>query len=179
MMSNTKRIIRTRVPSEEAKIKYAIDFLEELSWLFESKKKLDLSNVSELLRRRLSPAESVVSGADNYVSPNPNIHYLIGILPRLFQDDKLFSKNDDIADFARDVLGINISRVEKRSKYELIGLIVCETNELNDVELDSMVKALAHIAGNTKKLDLMAKAKTSTGFSWNEAIRKLANQDDA
>jgi hypothetical protein len=178
MMSSIKRVVRNREPSDDLKIKHAIDFLEELSWLLESKKKLDLSNISDLLRRRLAPAESVVSTAKNYVSPNPNIHYLIGILPRLFQDEKLFVKNDDIADFAHDVLGISITRVEKRSKYELIGLIVCETNELNDFALNTMVQALAHIAGNTEKLSLIAKAKSSTGFSWNEAIRNLAGQDD-
>lgn len=177
-MNSPKRIVRSRTPSEEARIKYAIDFLEELSWLFESKKKLDLSSIPTLLRKRLVPDEAVLSSADGYISPNPNIHYLIGILPRLFQDEKLFSKNEDIAAFAKDVLNIDISRIEKRSKYEIIGLIVCETNNLNDLELNGMVDALARIAGSTQKLDAIAKAKASTGFSWNEAIRNLAKQDD-
>ncbi|MBB5369871.1 MULTISPECIES: hypothetical protein [unclassified Janthinobacterium] len=178
-MNNPKKNSYPRTPSEEIQIKYAIDFIEELSWLFESKKKLNFPIVSELLRKRLLPTPRVADSSAAYVSPNPNIHYLIGILPRLFQDENLFLKNEEIAEFAKEVLGIEISRVEKRSKYELIGLIVCQTNELNDEKLDEMVRSLSHIAGNNDKLNLMANEKASTGFSWNEAIRKLAVENDS
>lgn len=178
-MNNTKKPNYPKTPSEETQIKYAIDFIEELSWLFESRRRLNLSGISDVLRKRLLPASKVLDSSAAYVSPNPNIHYLIGILPRLFQDENLFLKNEEIAEFAKEVLGIEISRVEKRSKYELIGLIVCQTNELNDEKLDEMVRSLSHIAGNNDKLNLMASEKESTGFSWNEAIRKLATQNDS
>lgn len=160
--------------SDDTKVKYAIDFIEELSWLLDAKKNLRISEIPSILRNRLADRK-IEGAADEYVSPNPNIHYLIGVLPRLFQDLKLFSRNEEIADFAQDVLGIDISRVEKRSKYELIGLIVCEANTLDDKKLDNLVKSLAIITGSSEKISSLAKEKTTIGFSWNETIRKLAN----
>jgi hypothetical protein len=176
-MSNTKKVLGKRV-TDETKVNYAIDFLEELSWLLESKKNLKLNEIPTILRNKLLTSSNVTKSAEKYVSPNPNIHYLIGVLPRLFQDPKLFSKNEEIADFAVEVLGIQISRIEKRSKYELIGLIVCEANTLNDKELENLVGSLAVITGSSEKINLMAKEKSLVGFSWNETIRKLASQND-
>ena len=173
-MNDTKKILVKRV-TDETKVNYAIDFIEELSWLLESKKNLKLNEIPTILRSKLLTLSNVTKSADKYVSPNPNIHYLIGVLPRLFQDPNLFSKN---AEFAIEVLGIQISRVEKRSKYELIGLIVCEANTLNDKKLENLVNSLANITGSSEKINLMAKEKSLVGFSWNETIRKLASQND-
>lgn len=176
-MNDTKKILVKRV-TDETKVNYAIDFIEELSWLLESKKNLKLNEIPTILRSKLLTLSNVTKSADKYVSPNPNIHYLIGVLPRLFQDPNLFSKNEEIAEFAIEVLGIQISRVEKRSKYELIGLIVCEANTLNDKKLENLVNSLANITGSSEKINLMAKEKSLVGFSWNETIRKLASQND-
>ncbi|WP_444898113.1 hypothetical protein [Microbulbifer sp. SSSA005] len=172
-MSESKKG-KSRVLSDETKVKHAIDFIEELSWLLDSKRKLKLSDIPEILRHQLSATNSAAGAANKYASPNPNIHYLIGVLPRLFQDKKIFPKNEDIASFASDVLGVDISRVEKRSKYELIGMVVCECNELDDSKLEEMVSALAVVTGNSEKISRFAEERKATGFSWNETIRKLA-----
>lgn len=172
-MTEPKKTRRSSV-TDETKVKYAIDFIEELSWLLDSKKKLKLNEIPDILRSQMLTDSFVLSAADKYASPNPNIHYLIGVLPRLFQDTKLFPKNEDIASFAKDVLGIEVARVEKRSKYELIGLVVCECNELNDSKLEDMVNALSAITTSSEKISKFAEAKKLTGFSWNEAIRKLS-----
>ena len=127
-----------------------------------------------ILRSQLQASDYVVGAGNKYASPNPNIHYLIGVLPRLFQDKKIFPKNEDIASFANDVLGVDISRVEKRSKYELIGMVVCECNSLDDAKLGEMVDALALITGSNEKILRFAEERKTTGFSWNETIRKLA-----
>lgn len=163
---------------DDTKVKYAIDFIEELSWLLDSKQKLKLNEIPGILRRQLQASKSVTGAANAYESPNPNIHYLIGVLPRLFQDRKLFPRNEDIASFASDVLGVDVSRVEKRSKYELIGMVVCECNELDDSQLEEMVGALAVITGNSEKISRFAEAKKLNSFSWNETIRKIAEQYD-
>lgn len=165
---------RSKTVSDETKVKYAIDFIEELSWILDSKRKLKLSDIPEILRSQLHTDNQASSAANKYKSPNPNIHYLIGVLPRLFQDAKLFPKNEDIASFANDVLKIDITRVEKRSKYELIGMVVCECNELDDSKLEEMVNALAAITGSSEKINRFAEERKNTGFSWNETIRKLA-----
>lgn len=170
---NEQKKQRNKSISDDTKVKHAIDLIEELSWLLDSKKKLKLSEIPEILRNQLLANNSVISAANKYESPNPNIHYLIGVLPRLFQDKKLFPKNEDIASFANDVLGIGVSRVEKRSQYELIGMVVCECNNLDDSKLEDMVNALVAITGNSEKINRFAEVR-KTGFSWNETIRKLA-----
>jgi hypothetical protein len=161
--------------TDTTKLKHAIDFVEELSWLFESKNKLKLSEIPEILRRSLSTVNNVKTTTSKYISPNPNIHYLIGVLPRLFIDTKIFQKNEDIVAFANEVLNIEISRSAKRSRYELIGLIVCECNDLDDNALELLVDALSKITGNSEKIHQMAQEKSIVGFSWNETIRRLAD----
>lgn len=172
-MNKSKKSIN-RAITDETNIKYAIDFIEELSWLLDSKRKLKLGDIPFILRNQLQTQSSVVGAAKKYASPNPNIHYLIGVLPRLFQDKNIFPKNEDIASFANDVLGVDITRIDKRSKYELIGMIVCKCNELDDAKLEEMVDALALITGSIEKIKRLTEERKTTGFSWNETIRKLA-----
>lgn len=176
-MRETKKP-KSKEVTDDTKVRYAIDFIEELSWLLDAKKNLKLNEIPNILRSKLVVSDSTVQTVDRYISPNPNIHYLIGVLPRLFQDIKLFSRNEDIAEFANEVLGIAISRIEKRSKYELIGLIVCEANDLDDNKLASLVNALSLITGNDEKLNLVIKEKSSVSFSWNETIRKIGAIDE-
>ena len=159
------------------KIRQAIDFIEELSWLLESKKSLDLKNVPNLLREAIGTDSDLDAVAGQYASPDPNKHFLIGVLPRLFQDQKLFPTNEDIADFGRSVLNLAVTRYDKRSKYELIGLIVCETNNLNDEGLSDLVRALANITGSRDKIDRIIQAKKEGSFSWNEAIQRIGRSD--
>ena len=103
-------------------------------------------------------------------SPNPNKHFLIGVLPKLFQDSRLFPTNESIKNFAEDILRINISRFGKRSKYELIGLIVCQTESLSDVNLSKLVTALSQITGNEEKLNKIREERQKINFSWNETM---------
>lgn len=178
-MSDNK-LHRNKQLSDTKKLRNAIDFVEELSWLLESKNKLKLSEIPEILRSvSLTENKSITNnhfdGTGKYISPNPNVHYLIGVLPSLFLDTVIFPKNDDIIDFANEALRIKtISSNSNRSRFEIIGRIVCQCTELNDGKLDELVSALASISGNKEKINLMAKEKENIGFSWNETIRKLA-----
>lgn len=158
---------------DEALTRKAIKFFEELVWLLDAQKGLKLKDVPKILRDAMVSPSSAGRVAAEYTSPNPNIHFLIGVLPRLFQDEKLFPTNALIASFATDVLSIPVSRFEKRSKYELIGLIVCETDKLSDEKLAALVKALATLTGNEEKMKTIRDAEKTTDFSWNEAIQSL------
>lgn len=176
---NDNKKNRNKQISDETKLRHAIDFVEELSWLLDSKNKLKLTEIPDILRsaseiQKSSSVFNKSNGTDKYISPNPNIHYLIGVLPRLFKDPAIFPRNEDIVEFANEVLEIEVSRSGKRSRYELIGLIVCECNDLDDSKLDLLVSALANITGSSEKISLMVSEKKSIGFSWNETIRKLA-----
>ena len=157
----------------------ALSFVEELAWLLESKKNMKLRLAVEDLRKLARGPESALKVGREYTSPNPNIHFLIGVLPRLFQDEMLFPSNAAIAQFAEEVLHVPVSRYEKRSKYELIGLIVCQTDQLNDQKLDELVRALAEITKSEVKLNSIRSAREAGTFSWNNTIRQLSYNTDS
>ncbi|KVD61557.1 hypothetical protein WI87_10545 [Burkholderia ubonensis] len=91
----------------------------------------------------------------------------------MFQDRQLFPQNEDIADFAAVALKLEMSRTEKRSRYEIIGKVVCETDTLDDAELSTLVQALENLVGDKDKLAQMAEKKRAGSFSWNETLQEL------
>jgi hypothetical protein len=162
--------------TDPKKVVQALSFLEELGWFLESNKQVRLSDAASTLREVFVGSSSVRRVGSEYTSPNPNIHFLIGVLPRLFQDVRLFPNNGAISSFAEEVLGIMVSRSEKRSKYELIGLIVCGTDTLSDSKLRVLVEALAELTKSEEKLDRIRTAAKDSKFSWNEAIQSLSDR---
>lgn len=178
-MSDNKRS-QSKQLTDATKLRHAIDFVEELSWLLESKSKLKLSEIPSILRNAQqnpnpTKSQSKINGTEKYISSNPNVHYLVGVLPSFFLDTVIFPKNDDIISFATEALKIEgLSSRANRSRYEIIGRIVCECTLLDDYELDELVSGLSSIAGDKEKISQVAKEKQIIGFSWNETIRKLA-----
>jgi hypothetical protein len=158
--------------NKRKKINQAINFVEELSWLL-SKKNVDIKDIPSLLRSLLD-SNSSLQVNKKYESPNPNKNYLIGVLPNLFTDQELFDTTNDLLTFANDVLQMNISRSAKRSRFEYIGLIICEIVNLNDDNLSKVVQALAKLTENKDNLTRFKEAKRKANFSWNEAIQKLS-----
>lgn len=156
----------------------AIDFFEELLWFLDSKKNLKLKGIPKGLRDLLAQDTHGLTSKyiNNFAVPNSNIRFLIGVLPQLFQDEKLFATNIQIAKFAEEVLGINVTRPDKRSKYELIGLIVCQTNNLSDSQLVDLVQALNELTQSVDKLNLVRNIVQNDSFSWNETIQKLTER---
>lgn len=170
----TVKVVKTRSPAENARL--AIQLLEELGWLLASKRNLDLKRAAETLRLMTLDGQSGAF-SKRYTKLPPNKTFLVGVLPRLFQDEVLFPSNEDIADFSLSVLDVPISRSAKRSRYELIGFVVCLANDLDDSKLASLVEALESIAGNSEKLRTMAQMRTEQKLTWNDAIRKLSGND--
>lgn len=148
--------------------------LDDLVWTLQKVDLRQLSEASDLLRLQLmreSPSSSAV--ARSYQSSSPNKQFLIGVLPRLFQDKALFPQNEDIADFANSALKLEMSRTEKRSRYEIIGKVVCETDTLDEYELTFLVQALERLVEDKDKLAQMAERKRIGSFSWNETLQEL------
>jgi len=158
--------------NKKRKVIQAINFVEELSWLLDSKKSVDLKEIPELLRILLENDNDLFSQT-KYSSPNQNKNYLIGVLPTLFQDDELFKTTNDLLDFAVNVLKISLSKSAKRSRYEYIGLIVCEITSLDDDNLSNLVSALSEITGSKEKLKQFKEEKRKENFSWNDTIYRL------
>lgn len=111
--------------------------------------------------------------AKTYQSADPNKRFLIGTLPRLLLDRDLFSSNEDITDFAEVALHLEMTRTEKRARHEIIGKIVCETDNLDEQQLTNLVRALESIVGNKDKLATMIEKKKLGTFSWNETLQEL------
>jgi hypothetical protein len=148
-------------------------FLEELSWLLQTYSDIDLKAVSRALGDS-TRQRSVPGSFTSFASPNPNIHFLVGILPLVLRDPTLFATNGAIADFAMSALGLDWERRwEKKSRFELIGEIVCSTIDLNDHELSKLVAALSILAdGSTVAKKIVRDAQVSKR-GWNEIIQLL------
>ena len=153
-----------------------INFFEELSWLLESHKDLNFKKASQFLReyRNWAVHGAIVSGTSN------NAYNLIGVLPSLLKDNDIFQNNAQLVQFAEEVLALSIPRWEKKSRNEIIGLIVCEVEDVNKERLDILTKWAANILKNkTEVREMQSKAKTSGNmFSWNETIQKLVGKEN-
>jgi hypothetical protein len=150
-------------------------FLEELSWVLSTYSNLDFKSIVNPQPASASAIRGK-AGFQRYISNNPNVHFLVGALPTIFSDEKLFASNQDIADFASEALSLPISRWEKRSRYELIGLIVCETTKLDDVRLSRLVDALSNLIGDDAKVKNLSELRRAGGMSWNDLIQKLSRE---
>lgn len=120
-----------------------------------------------------SKSHSQSAVAKTYQSTDPNKRFLIGTLPRLLLDRDLFPSNEDITDFAEVALRLEMTRTEKRARHEIIGKIVCETDNLDERQLTDLVRALELIVGNKDRLATMIERKKLGTFSWNETLQEL------
>jgi hypothetical protein len=169
---NKRSLLSGTKPQTSSQLKKTSMALDDIIWTLQKIDVSQLKNAADILRLHLAreASSSVVSA---HQSDDPNKHFLIGVLPRLFQDKQLFPQNEDIADFARVALNLDMSRAEKRSRYEIIGKVVCETNALDEAGLTSLVQALEKVIGNQDRLAQIAKKKEEGTFSWNETIQEL------
>lgn len=132
----------------------------------------------DYLELALDALRSSIEGDDarreinTYQSPDPNKHFLIGVLPRLLMDRDLFPSNEDVAQFAREALRFSISRSEKVAREDLIGKIVCRADQLDDDGLKDIVQALGGIVNNRDSIARILAQKRSGSFSWNQAIQE-------
>lgn len=171
-MATSKTKSDIELLSDTKRIKRASMALEELVWGMRGSKLDHLADAARLLNV-LGNYDADSTIVKTYKSEDPNKHFLIGVLPRLFQDRKLFAQNEDIVDFAASALKLNMSRSEKRSRYEIIGKVICETDTLDEKQLTDLVRALEVLLNNRDKLEMMAEKKKSGRFSWNETIQEL------
>lgn len=159
-----------KMKTSKNKIAQVANFLEELSWVLESNKSPSLTDISEILREIKSNDNSIKVNIVNHKDRN----YLVGILPKLLQNNKLFKSNSEMLDFAEDVLNLKPSRASKRSRIEYIGWIVCEVANSNNSKLNSLYDYLDSIISDENKIKKIREAKKLPNFSWNEAIRNIS-----
>lgn len=142
-----------------------INFLEELCWLLESNRNLNFKKNSELLHMLRKNMISKSSNDDGLV------YNLIGVLPTLLKDETIFSSNSSLVQFAQEVLSLNMPRWEKRSRNELIGLIICNVEEANRNRLETLAQLTQKLLNNKEKIKDAIKQENI--FSWNDTIQKI------
>ncbi len=147
------------------------NFLEELTWLLSSNATLDFKNLPKHFQKLAGGVSDSELGS--YVSENPNIHFLTGVLPRIFTDETLFAGNEEIADFSNTALGVPINRWAKLNKFEIIGHIVCQVQTLNDFQLKNLVQALNKVLSGDKRARNLVAKKTDGKRDWNLIIQEL------
>jgi hypothetical protein len=170
-MSTSKRGRLTDGRTKESQ--KAQRFLEELSWLLDNYSTLDLKTLAATLQAHGGGA-TATAAVGEYASANPNKQFLVGALPRVFTDESLFPTNEDIAQFAESVMDLRILRYGKKSKYEIIGHIVCETDRLDDRKLAKLVSALAALADGDDRTKRLIRQRKEQHFEWNAIIQELA-----
>lgn len=171
----TREPKRTKNGSPSSKTTKAERFVEELAWLVQSYSSLDWKDVSRVLTQKLR-GNAATAAVGSYVSANPNKQFLVGALPRVFMDDTLFPTNEDIAQFAETVMELRIPRFSKKSKHEIIGHVVCETDRLDDAKLARLVSALAALADGDTLTKNFIRERKAANFGWNAIIQELASK---
>lgn len=177
-MSETTANKSVRRPAKRSEPRTLFKFVEELSWLLSSYDDLDfkaLGNLTEEISRSQRATANIRNHSSHTRTPTSQL--LVGTLPGLLKDESLFPTNEDIVEFSFMTLDISITRWQKRSKYELIGHIVCHADAASQEKLDRLVRILNSIMsdkGETKR-DLQEQRRS--GLSWNEVIQKLLSAE--
>ena len=155
----------------KAKENKLIKFAEELSWLMDAYKEFSLEDILVRFIQQRKDNNTPLHGLSS------NTFYLVGVLPRMFQDKELFENNSDLVVFAKDVLHIELRNSEKKSRMEIIGTIVCNISNDGSENLDSLVAALENIIDNESRLAEVRKSRKQPNFSWNAIIASFGKLD--
>lgn len=145
-----------------------LNFMQELSWITENYKDIAIKDIYRLLQE--SNDKGMTAG-----KLKADTKYLVGVLPTIFQDNELFPKKEDILEFAKQELGIELNIQAKRSKIEYIGSILCKVSNENSGKLEQLVDTLDMLLNNESKMAELKRHRQEPNFSWNETIAKLRN----
>lgn len=148
-------------------------FTQELSWLLTTYKDLDFRELSDLTEDLLANARLSHSVHLRSFRRPPTIQLLVGVLPNLLTDEKLFPTNEDIVEFSRAALGIVVPRWQKISKIEIIGHIVCSADSANPQGIARLVEALDGMIDDERDVRKKLRESRNSGMSWNEVIQRL------
>lgn len=151
----------------------SINFLEDLCWLLDSGKN---NNYGELIKIISDMRKSKENTISTQLGQEPD--ELVGILPRLLTDKSLFDTNSSLAKFSAEVLGIEILNWHKRSRNEMIGVIICKVQESEEIRNGISSYVLTNILQNKEKIKKIQKETEDSHnqFLWNDAIHKIVGE---
>ncbi|MCA0849198.1 hypothetical protein [Salipiger thiooxidans] len=147
-------------------------FVEELSWLLKSFEDIDYNALSNFSHQ----AELFISNSEKFrpsSSVDQNSMVLVGILPNFLMDTKLFPVNEGIVEFAEAALGLPLRRWQKKSRYEIIGQIVCHANEASPEKIARLSEIIEEMHDNQTSIRNVIETNREQGRSWSEVIGRL------
>ncbi len=146
-------------------------FVEELSWLLASYEELDFKALGELsvVYSEMARHPSLMARSNR----SKTAQSLVGVLPSFFLDVELFPTNEEIVEFSQMALGIGIPRWQKKSKNELIGHIVCHTDQASPERLTRVAAALDEALNERGSARRKLATERKSGRNWNEVIQSL------
>ncbi|HEN8710333.1 TPA: hypothetical protein U8203_004966 [Pseudomonas putida] len=152
-----------------------LDLLQELIWAIRSRESTELSQGVSYLRNLASHEKMKRNKVARPLlrDRQSDLKALVGSMSLVLADTELFPANEDIAKFAVEALQIPISRWEKRSRYEMIGMLIMESINASPDRLRDVGELLNKISNESDSMDVIKKSSRQVGFSWNEAIRSL------
>lgn len=160
-----------RRPTKRTDPRAMARFIEELSWLLTSYADLDFRALgqvgSEIIHN--TRQRNFLTHGDR----NPSIRHLVGALPGVLVDERLFPSNEMIVEFAQETLEMTIPRWSKKSRYELIGHVVCNTDQAPPWKVESLVAALDRLIAAKGTARTKIEKQIRSGASWNEVIQGL------
>ncbi|KAB2945985.1 MAG: hypothetical protein F9K19_26125 [Rhizobiaceae bacterium] len=169
-MADLEKSARKR-PQRRSSRQAAARFIEELSWLLSAYSDLDFKTLQQFNAE--GDGEQAPRLFERFAPKNPNVVYLVGTLPGLFMDETLFPSNEDIAEFSATALNIRIPRWQKKAKFELVGHIVCHAVNLDNSQVEDLVRALTHVVNGESAAHQLLKSRRERGMGWNEVIQSL------
>jgi len=157
----------------------ALDLLQEIVWAIRSRQSNELSDGVSYLRHLALNEKSErrrkeKAPKSTLLDRKKDLKALVGSMSLVLADAELFPSNEDIAKFAMEALRIPISRWEKRSRYEMIGMLVMESINASPARLREVAGLLSRISEESESMAQIKQSARQTGFSWNEAIRSLS-----
>lgn len=153
----------------------SINFLEDLCWLLDSGKKNNYNEIIKIIKDIKSNQNFSVVNANHFENKADT---LIGILPKLLTDTTLFDTNRALAQFSNEILGIDILNWHKRSRNEMIGVIICKVQASPEVRNGISAYLLSDILENKEKIKKLQKETENSNnqFLWNDAIHKIVGE---
>lgn len=118
--------------------------------------KKDWKNLLLALINKIEKEDSATYYSNNFILPpsrQNELETLIGTIPFLLTNKKIFEKNQDIAEFAKK-LNIDIPSPEKKKREDIIGRIVVSIANFDNIkvaELNYAIKALKKTNINSNK----------------------------
>jgi len=161
-----------------------LNIINELNYILEPFFKLNYNRI-ENLKNLLSKLENnVYNLSQNY----NDVHFetllnsikienekydLIGILPKILYSKKIFKSNEDIFNFSKNILNIDVFKNKKISRQHLIGVIIDKFIEKDYLEQkNTSIKIINYIDSRSKSI------LDSRDFfdEWDKIIGKKKNE---